>query len=216
MVFGESKKLRVEINAIPLTVPLVCFRLTAYAPRPLGRVSVEPGLHSAKGGAIMSDTHDRPAPLRYSPRRHPRRFVLTDAGIIAAVFLGASLAVPIMYSSRFDGTVWAVSIVAFVGIPVLAGIVRGQPSFLANLTAGILLLACPIAYAVTDPLPVRFELLRDVLFLATGSTLTFISTGWTTNSARARQWGQVSGSAALSVLVAGLTFLMVSLFMYLE
>ena len=121
----------------------------------------------------MSDTQDQSAAQRLPPSKHPRRYLLADVGIIAATCASASFAVPIMYAERCDEIIWGLSILAFVGFPVLAGIVRGKPSFPANLTAGMLLLACPIVYALTDPLPVPFELLRDAFFLATGSTLTF-------------------------------------------
>jgi len=142
--------------------------------------------------------------------------VATDAVIIGVACLGAWLALPLMYAERFNRTIWCVSIVAFVGFPLLAGIVRRQPSLPATLIAGILLLACPVVYQITDPLPVRFEMLRDAFFLATGSTVTFVSAGWTVSFVRARQWIQMFATGALNVVAACSIPIMITVYMYLE
>ena len=121
-------------------------------------------VRSIGGATRMNDSRNQFAAMRFPPSKHPNRYRITEIGIVAAICLSASLAVPVMYAERFNDILWGSCILAFVGLPVRLGIVRGKPAFLANLAAVILLLACPIVFVLTDHLPARFELLRDAFF----------------------------------------------------
>lgn len=139
-----------------------------------------------------------------------------DAVIIGLAWLGAWLTLPLMYAERFNRIIWGVSIVAFVGIPLLAGILRRRPSLPSTALAGILLLACPVVYLITDSLSVRFEMWRDAFFLGTGSSVTFISAGWTASFARARQWIQTFATGTLNVVAVCSIAIMITVYMYLQ
>ena len=96
------------------------------------------------------------------------------------------IAVPLLYNHRMNTVALSGSIVAFIGIPFLAGILQKNASHLVTLAVVVLLFLCPIVYAVTDPLAVRFEKLRDGHLLATGAMIIFVSAVWLVQSIRTR------------------------------
>jgi hypothetical protein len=164
----------------------------------------------------MNDTQEPPASQHLPPGEHSRRRNATDLGVIGATAVAASVALPIMYAHRLNGIIWGLGILAFVGFPLLAGIVRRKPSLAASLMAATLLLGCPVVYEFVNPLPVRFELFRDAFFLTTASSLTFVSAEWAASSARLRQWLWLLAAVSLIVVAAGSIAVMISIFMYLE
>ena len=110
--------------------------------------------------------------------RYPRRHFATDAGFMGALCLAASLAVPFFYQNR-NATAWLGGVAIFVGTPLILGLLLGGRSRFARQTAVLLLLACPIVYAITDPLPHVYEIVRDSIFLTTGGMVILVCSGWT-------------------------------------
>jgi hypothetical protein len=147
--------------------------------------------------------------------RFGSQYVAAELAVIAAACLGAVIAVPLLYQER-SGVIWVSSIAVFAGVPLLVGIVCGHTTRFANLTAGLLLLACPLIYLLTDPLPVAWEKARDAAFLATGSIVTFVTAAWSGHFLRARKWILAFAGGLLLVCAAGSVAVMIAVFMYLE
>lgn len=140
---------------------------------------------------------------------------LAEAGFIGALCVASLVAVPSLYGIK-PGEVWGGSTAAFAGLPLLAGMIWGRPSRFANLAAGTLLLSCPIIYILTDPLPVTFEMMRDAFFLATSSSITFVSAGWIASFVRSRQWIRLCVAGLFAACGAAAVAVMIAVFMYLE
>jgi hypothetical protein len=120
---------------------------------------------------------------------------------IVAVFVGATMAIPFLYNHRFDAGLFGASLLVFVAAPIVAAVPQGQLSWPVALFAIAALLLCPVVGAITDPLTIKFERLRDIFFLGTGSTLIFVTTIWFRSSYGARKWLQAV-AAALSLETA--------------
>jgi hypothetical protein len=138
-----------------------------------------------------------------------------EAATIAAVWLAAIVAVPLLYGER-SGAIWGGGIAVFSIVPLIAGLLRGQPSRYATWIAVGLLLACPAVYAITDQMSAAYETLRDVVFLATAGTVIFVSTGWCVSFQRSRHWAWMFASILVLVVAACSIAVAISLFMYLE
>lgn len=121
-----------------------------------------------------------------------------QAVIFSVLYMAAMIAMPFLYSHRMDVVVWIGSAIAFVALPLFVGILQTKANYSLTRAAAVLLLLCPLIYAITDRLDVQFEKLRDGHFLATGATIIFVSAAWLTQSVRKRNW------AALVVAIIGL------------
>jgi hypothetical protein len=82
-----------------------------------------------------------------------------------------------------------------------------------TLAAAILVLGCPLAYAITDPLPLPFEKLRDGYFLTTAILVVAVSATWLAYSLVSRNWRIVL--AAITGLLSGLAAICVMLWMFM-
>ena len=126
------------------------------------------------------------------------------------------VAVPFFYNDRMNGRVFTGGMLAFVGIPFIAGVLQKQPHRSVVVVAIVLLLFCPVVYAITDPLAVEFEKLRDGYFLTIGSTLIFVSATWLVSSFKLRRLAHAV-TAALGLLSAAVGVLVLLwMIMYFE
>jgi hypothetical protein len=82
-----------------------------------------------------------------------------------------------------------------------------------TVAAAILVLGCPLVYAVTDLLPVPFEKFRDGYFLATAVLVILVSAIWLAYSVRLRDWRVMFGATA--GLLTGLMAVCVILWMFM-
>ncbi len=126
------------------------------------------------------------------------------------------IAVPLFYNHRINAGVFTGGTVTFIVVPFVAGTLRKQPVPSMAVTASILLLLCPMVYAITDPLAVQFERLRDVYFLTTGATIIFVSAMWLTYSFRSRKWIITFSTVAAMLSAATAVFVMLWMFIYFE
>jgi drug/metabolite transporter (DMT)-like permease len=126
------------------------------------------------------------------------------------------LAVPFFYQRRMNDGVFTAGIFAFAGLPLIAGIVQKHVHRSILPVAIVLLFLCPVVYAVTDPLAVEFEKLRDGYFLATGSTIVFVSAVWLASSFKSRRWATVVTAAFGLVSSAAGVFILLWMVMYFE
>lgn len=149
-------------------------------------------------------------------RLMPRKSrLLIDLSIVTAIFLAASFAVPFLDRHR-RVEAWGASVALFAGAPLISALLLGPRSHLANWSTGALLLVCPVVYGITDALPAKYEVARDVVFLATASLVVFISMSWVTAKSPSRKrtrkivgtLGAITGIAAV--------YIMTWLFTYLE
>jgi hypothetical protein len=142
--------------------------------------------------------------------------VRVQLGFVVAAFLCAMIAVPFFYNHRMNDAVFTGGFLAFVGTPLIAGILQTQTHRPVTLVAAGLLLFCPVVYSITDPLAVEFEKLRDGYFLGTGTAIIFVSTVWLITSYRIRKGIQAfaAGLSLASALVA--VFILLWIVMYLE
>jgi hypothetical protein len=135
---------------------------------------------------------------------------------IAIASVCAMFAMPVFYEHRMDRLAFAVGVLAFTAVPLIAGIIQGPPHRAMLPIAALLLLLCPVAFFVTDPLPVRFERLRDAYFLAAFNSIVFIASLWLANSIRSRRWVAASASALSVSLAAAGVYVLLALVMFLE
>jgi hypothetical protein len=136
---------------------------------------------------------------------------------IVVAILCAMLAVPFFYQRRMNDGVFTAGIFAFAGLPLIAGIVQKHVHRSILPVAIVLLFLCPVVYAVTDPLAVEFEKLRDGCFLATGSTIVFVSAVWLASSFnKSRRWATVVTAAFGLVSSAAGVFILLWMVMYFE
>jgi hypothetical protein len=142
--------------------------------------------------------------------------VRVQIAIIVAAFLCAMAAVPFFYSHRMNDGVFAGGLLTFVGIPLVAGTLRATAYRTLTLVAAALLFFCPIVYAITDPLAVEFERLRDGYFLGTGSTMIFVFAEWLISSYKSRKWTHAFASAFGLIAAAVAVFVLLWMVMYFE
>jgi len=134
---------------------------------------------------------------------------------IAITSIGAMFFMPFFYAHRMDRLTFAAGVLAFTAAPLIAGIIQGPPHRSMLPIAAILLLLCPVAFFVTDPLPVRFERFRDAYFLAAFSSTVFVASLWFANSLRLRRWFAASASALGVSLAAAGVYVLLALVMFL-
>jgi hypothetical protein len=137
-------------------------------------------------------------------------------GAVVVALLCATVAVPLCYDARMDDGVFTVNLLAFIGIPLVVGILLQQPRRSVILVSSGLLLLCPVVYAITDGLDVEFERVRDSYFLGTGSAILFVSTMWLISSCRAGKWIQTVAAAFVVASAAFAIFVLVWMVMYFE
>lgn len=146
--------------------------------------------------------------------RHPQRHLLIDVAFTTALCLAAGLAVPFLYQSR-NATAWLGGVAFFAGSPLALGLFLGGRDRFAQRTAILFLLACPIVYAITDPLPRVYERVRDAIILATGGMVILVCSAWTVMFFQSNRptYAFVSALGVLSgaVAVAIMTLLFVDL-----
>jgi hypothetical protein len=135
---------------------------------------------------------------------------------VAALAIGAFLAVPHLYENRFDPKLFWVGIAVFCILPPLAGMFQGQPRPPLTLFAAAMLLACPLVYLITDSMDARFEVGRDCFFLATFAIVSLISGAWTRSLVRAGRWSLASGAAICSAAASFGAFVLIALVLYME
>jgi hypothetical protein len=126
------------------------------------------------------------------------------------------MAVPFFYNHRMNDGVFVGGLLAFVAPPVLAGTCQKQAERSITQLAVILLLLCPLVYAVTDRLDVQFEKLRDGFFLGTGSTIIFVSAERLNSSYRSRRWLHAVAAASSLASATVAVFVLLWFVMYLE
>lgn len=136
--------------------------------------------------------------------------------IVGVILTAAMIAVPLFYNHRMNAGALTGGIVTFVGVPFLAGILQKQAHRAVALTASILLVFCPVVYAVTDPLAVQFEKLRDGYFLGTGATIIFVSTVWVAYFTSLRKWPAMFAAVAALLSAATAVCVMLWMFVYFE
>ncbi len=102
-----------------------------------------------------------------------------QAVVFVAILVAAVVAVPLFYRHMFNNSVWLGGMIAFIGLPLLAGILQTEPNRTLTLAVLLLLSLCPLVGIATDPLGARSEELRDGHFLATGAAIIFVSATWT-------------------------------------
>lgn len=110
-----------------------------------------------------------------------------QVAFIVAASIVAMLAMPFFYGHRMNDGVFMAGLLAFVGIPLIAGKVQTLSHRSVTLVAIGFLFLCPLIYVATDHLDSQFEKLRDGFFLATSSTCIFVSTVWITTSFSSRK-----------------------------
>jgi hypothetical protein len=135
---------------------------------------------------------------------------------IVVAFLCAMVAVPFCYNARMDDGVFIGNLLAFIGIPLVVGILLKHPHRSVILVTAGLLLFCPVVYAITDGLAVEFERVRDGYFLGTGSAALFVSTMWLMSSCGAGKWIQAVAAAFVVAAFAFAVFVLLWMVMYFE
>jgi hypothetical protein len=136
--------------------------------------------------------------------------------LIVAVVLCAMIAVPYFYNHRMNGAVFTGGSLAFVGTPLIVGILQAQAHRTVTLVTAGLLLLCPVVYAFTDSLAVDFEKLRDGYFLGTGSAIIFVSTVWLVTSYKLTKGSQAIAAGFSLVSASVAVFILLWLVMYFE
>lgn len=134
---------------------------------------------------------------------------------IAIASICAMFSMPFFYAHQMDRLTFAAGVLAFTAAPLIAGIVQSRPHRSTLPIAALLLLLCPIAFFVTDPLPVRFERSRDAYLLAAFSSIVFIASLWLANSVRLRLWGAATASALCLILAAAGVYILLAIVMFL-
>jgi hypothetical protein len=140
---------------------------------------------------------------------------VAEALVVGAMCVGAFIVVPFLYVQR-SGELWTASIVAFGGVPLIAGLLWKRTYRFSSATTSVLFLTCPIIYALTDPLPALFEIVRDASFLATSSMVIFVSAASFMTYARSRRWGRACAAAMGVVCGAIAVCVITALLIYLE
>jgi hypothetical protein len=135
---------------------------------------------------------------------------------IVAAFLCAMVVVPYCYNHRMDDGVFTASLLAFTGVPLIAGILQRHTHRFVALVVAVLLLFCPLIYAVTKPLAIEFETIRDSYFLGVGSTLLFVSATWLSSSYKTRRWIHAVAAACGLTFTAVAVFVLLWMVMYFE
>lgn len=164
---------------------------------------------------MTPNPYEAPAAVGAASSPRSRTRFLTDLAIVVGVFLAASVAVPFLYRNRGVG-IWLGSVALFVAAPLLVGSLFGGRSRFARRTAGLLLLACPVVYAIIDFLPHAYEMARDVILLTTASVAIFVSSGWMAPCLQSRRWPQGLAGATGVLTGAAAVVIMTWLFVYLE
>ncbi len=90
---------------------------------------------------------------------------------------------------------FSVGVLIFIGIPLAIALVRKELKRSTVRMAVVLLILCPVVYAVTDRMDSEFERLRDVYFLVTGSMIVFVFAAWLTSAISTQNWKPVVGAA---------------------
>ena len=126
------------------------------------------------------------------------------------------IAVPFFYGHRMDDRVFMGGLLAFVGTPLIVGILQKQAYRRVTLVAAGLVLLCPVVYAITDRLAVEFEKLRDGYFLGTSSTILFVSAGWLINSYRSGKSIHAFAAAFSLIAAAFSSVVLMWMVMYFE
>lgn len=135
---------------------------------------------------------------------------------IAIASICAMFSMPFFYAHRMDRLTFAAGVLAFTAAPLVAGIVQGPAHRSTLPIAALLLLLCPVAFFVTDPLPVRFERLRDAYFLAAFSSTVFVASLWLANSICLRRWVSATVSALCLIVATTGVYILLAVVMFLE
>ncbi len=135
---------------------------------------------------------------------------------IVVLVVCSFLAVPLFYRLRMQDGVFVGGILAFVGVPLLGGILQKQAHRSITFSAAVFLLLCPVVYAVTDPLAVQFEILRDCFFLATGSTIVFVTSVFLASSLKPPRVARIVISGMLLLLSSVAVITLLWMIMYFE
>ena len=170
---------------------------------------------AANRDEMTTNPYEAPAAGGTAPSAHLRTRFLTDLAVVAGSFLAASAAVPFLYRNR-GFKIWLGSVVLFVAAPLLVGSLFGGRSRFARRSAGLLVFACPVVYAITDSLPPAYEMARDVLFLTTASVVVFVSSGGMASCLQSHRWRCALAGASGVLTGAAAVVVMTWLFVYLE
>jgi hypothetical protein len=137
-------------------------------------------------------------------------------GAIVVALLCAIIAVRFCYSARMNDGVFIGMLLAFIGVPLVVGILLKHAHRSVIVVATGLLLFCPVVYVLADGLAVEFEGVRDSYFLGTGSVVLFVSTMWLISSSRGGKWIQAVAAAFVVASFALAVFVLLWMVMYFE
>jgi hypothetical protein len=126
------------------------------------------------------------------------------------------IAVLFFYAHRMDDRVFIGGVFTFVGVPLIAGSLQQQAYRSVMLVSLVLLFLCPVVYAITDPLAAQFEKMRDGYFLATSSSIIYVSANWLANSLRTSRLVPGITSALTLVVMTIAVFILLWMVIYLE
>jgi hypothetical protein len=140
----------------------------------------------------------------------------TRAILVCMVFLAAGLGVPLFYNHRMTALAFVAGITAFAAVPLLAGILRSEPDRIMTGWALLMIAFCPVVYVVTEFLDSQFERMRDSYFLATASTIIFLSATWVNYSAKLREWAILWAAIGVQLAATLAVLVMIWMFIYFE
>jgi hypothetical protein len=135
---------------------------------------------------------------------------------VAVLIIASFLAVPYLYTHRMEAPLFWASVLVFGVVPPVAGTFQAKPNWPITLFAATLLLACPLAYLVTDRMAARAEIFRDCFFLASFTTVAMIAGAWLSSSLRANRWALAAFAALCAALSACGAWILIALVLYLE
>lgn len=189
------------------------YRIDRKTPWYLRRQTYAEGVRFCRAGDILENKFLRAAGSCRSPRMR------TQLTIVGVLLVSAMLAVPFFYAfnnHRLTNALYWVGATAFIGLPLAAGSVQRSLSQAAIATTGALLLACPLVYAITDPLPVAYEKPRDGFFLGTATTVVFVCAAWASTAWQTRKWQAILLAVFGVVASAAAIFMILFMIMHFE
>lgn len=137
-------------------------------------------------------------------------------GVIGALFLCAMITASYCHDHRMDDRVFIGSLVGFIVIPLIVGSMRWHAHRAILLGAAGLLLLCPLAFIVTDPLAADFEKVRDGYFLGTFGSIVFVCRIWLSSSYKNGREIQVIAAGLGMAWAATAVFVLLWMVMYFE
>jgi MFS family permease len=139
-----------------------------------------------------------------------------QVGLIVAFFVFAMIALPYFYGYRMNDLAFTGGVLAFIGVPLIAGLLQTRVRRPVMLLAAILLILCPVVYALTDRMSVEFEKLRDGYFLGVGIAIIFVAAAGLIESYKTGKRGRAVAASLCLASAAAAVSVLLWLVIYLE